>query len=105
VAHSLAELSGGEAQRVAIARALIADPQVILADEPTGNLDAKSGAVVLALLRELSEESGVTTILMTHDPETRAYADRVVLMRDGRLSKVDESLDLANRGSSEGDSE
>ncbi|MFQ5514078.1 MAG: ABC transporter ATP-binding protein [Myxococcota bacterium] len=85
--RDLAELSGGEMQRVAIARALISRPRVLLADEPTGNLDVRAGAEVLTLLRELCDERGVTVILMSHDPEARAYADRVSTLRDGRLDE------------------
>ena len=85
VDRDLSELSGGQVQRVAIARALIAEPELILADEPTGNLDARVGHEVLALMRETCEEQGVTMILVTHDSEASAYADRIVQMNDGRL--------------------
>ncbi len=81
------ELSGGEMQRVAIARALVADPLLLLADEPTGNLDSYTGSSVLALFRELCDERGVTTVLMTHDIEATAYADRVVVLRDGEVEE------------------
>jgi putative ABC transport system ATP-binding protein len=80
-------LSGGEMQRVAIARALIADPALILADEPTGNLDSRSGEEVLATLRRVSDERGVTAILVTHDLRAASYADRVVVLRDGKLEE------------------
>jgi putative ABC transport system ATP-binding protein len=105
VNHSLSDLSGGQAQRVAIARALIATPRVILADEPTGNLDGRTGAAVLSLIREITDEHGVTTILMTHDPESRAYADRVVLMRDGQLVSENGTPDSVGDGESERDPE
>ena len=82
---SLGELSGGQIQRVAIARALVARPAVVLADEPTGNLDRGTGAEVLKLLREVCVEHGVTTVLVSHDPDSRRYADRVVQMIDGRV--------------------
>lgn len=83
--HSPAELSGGEMQRVAIARALIVAPRVILADEPTGNLDSRSGTEILELLREACDQRGVTVILVTHDMRAASYADRVVILRDGRI--------------------
>ena len=82
-------LSGGEQQRVAIARALVHDPPLILADEPTGNLDADSGARVLALLQRLVRERRQTLILVTHSREVAAIADRVLLLEDGRLAAGD----------------
>jgi putative ABC transport system ATP-binding protein len=83
--HRPSELSGGQQQRVAIARALISRPAVVFADEPTGNLDSKSGEEVLALLRQAVDEFGQTVVMVTHDPEAAAYADRLVVLRDGRL--------------------
>ena len=83
--HHPHELSGGEMQRVAICRALINDPEIILADEPTGNLDSASGKQVLEILRRLREERGKTIVLVTHSQEGAAMADRVVRMRDGKL--------------------
>ena len=80
------ELSGGQQQRVAIARALIARPEVVFADEPTGNLDSRSGAEVLSFLRRSVRELGRTVIMVTHDPTAAAYADRVVLIADGRIA-------------------
>ncbi|MFD1722292.1 ABC transporter ATP-binding protein [Amnibacterium endophyticum] len=79
------ELSGGQQQRVAIARALAARPSVLIADEPTGQLDSETGAAILRLLRDLSRSSGMTMLISTHDPSVRAEADRVLALRDGRL--------------------
>ncbi|WP_434096068.1 ABC transporter ATP-binding protein [Streptosporangium roseum] len=83
--HKPAELSGGQQQRVAVARALISKPQVIFADEPTGNLDSRSGAEVLSFLRTSVHELGQTIVMVTHDPVAASYADRVVFLRDGLL--------------------
>jgi putative ABC transport system ATP-binding protein len=84
--HLPSELSGGEQQRVAIARALLRHPQVLLADEPTGNLDSAGGAVVLGLLRRLVDE-GQTVVMVTHDAAAAALADRVVFLRDGEIER------------------
>src|SRR5581483_10431603 len=84
--HRPAELSGGQQQRVACARALITRPDVVFADEPTGNLDSASGAEVLGFLRASVRELGQTVIMVTHDPVAAGYADRVVFLADGRLS-------------------
>jgi len=81
--HRPAELSGGEQQRVAIARAIINEPKLVLADEPTGNLDTKNSEIVLAMLRQLNKELGQTIVMITHNPDAAAYSDRVVHMRDG----------------------
>ena len=81
--HRPSELSGGEQQRVAIARAIINEPKIILADEPTGNLDTRNSEIVLAMLRQLNKDLGQTIIMITHNPEAAAYSDRVVHMRDG----------------------
>jgi putative ABC transport system ATP-binding protein len=81
--HRPAELSGGEQQRVAIARAIINEPRLILADEPTGNLDTKNSEIVLGMLRQLNKALGQTIVMITHNPEAAAYSDRVVHMRDG----------------------
>ncbi|MEU4480379.1 ABC transporter ATP-binding protein [Micromonospora sp. NPDC023966] len=83
--HRPAELSGGQQQRVAVARALVTRPWVIFADEPTGNLDSRSGAEVLRLLREAVDTLGQTVVMVTHDPTAAAHADRVVFLADGRL--------------------
>src|SRR5271167_1571910 len=81
--HKPSELSGGEQQRVAIARAIINEPKILLADEPTGNLDSKNSEVVLQMLRQLNKDLGQTIVMITHNPEATAYFDRVVHMRDG----------------------
>jgi putative ABC transport system ATP-binding protein len=83
--HLPSQLSGGEQQRVAIARALANEPRVVLADEPTGNLDTETGKEIVELLRKLSREHGQTVVLITHDPEIASRAARVVRLRDGRL--------------------
>jgi putative ABC transport system ATP-binding protein len=83
--HKPHELSGGELQRAAICRALINDPEIILADEPTGNLDSASGKQVLEILRRLKDEKGKTILLVTHSQEGEAIADRILRMRDGKL--------------------
>ena len=84
--HRPAELSGGQQQRVAIARALITLPDVVFADEPTGALDSRTGAALLAYLRLCVREGGQTVVMVTHDPFAASYADRVVLLADGRLA-------------------
>src|SRR3954454_13663088 len=81
--HRPAELSGGEQQRVSIARSVLLSPDVLLADEPTGNLDSRAGTQVLRLLRELNRDEGRTIVIVTHDPSAAAMADRVVFLRDG----------------------
>ncbi len=85
IRHKPNELSGGERQRVAIARALANDPEILLADEPTGNLDSESGETILRLLKDLSVNEGKTLILVTHDSEAAGIADRVIRVRDGCL--------------------
>jgi putative ABC transport system ATP-binding protein len=94
--HRPGELSGGQQQRVALARALVARPAVVFADEPTGNLDSRSGAEVLGFLRDSVRDLGQTVVMVTHDPGAAAYADRVVILADGRI--VDD-LDAPTRGS------
>jgi putative ABC transport system ATP-binding protein len=85
-ARRTGELSGGEAQRVALARALAITPTVLFADEPTGSLDSLTGEKVMDLLVELAREEGTTVVLVTHDPRTAAYADREVMVRDGKVA-------------------
>jgi putative ABC transport system ATP-binding protein len=89
------QLSGGQQQRVAVARALAAEPALILADEPTGNLDTRSGDEIASLLRQVTKEYGRTVVMVTHDPRIAAYADRIVFLKDGRI--VDET-NLARKG-------
>jgi putative ABC transport system ATP-binding protein len=83
--HKPRALSGGEQQRVAIARAIVNHPAILLADEPTGNLDSKNSAAVLALMRDLNRRLGQTIVMITHDSEAASFADRTVKMRDGRI--------------------
>ncbi len=82
------EISGGQQQRVAIARAMANEPKILLCDEPTGNLDSKSGRQIMGIIKELNEEKGVTVILVTHDPSMAEFAERIVKLRDGRLQDV-----------------
>jgi putative ABC transport system ATP-binding protein len=90
VGHFPQQLSGGEMQRAALARAIVHEPALLLADEPTGNLDSENGARVLELLSRLNAEQRITILLATHAPEIAAAADRIVRMRDGRIEAVDE---------------
>jgi putative ABC transport system ATP-binding protein len=83
--HKPRALSGGQQQRVAIARAIVNGPAILLADEPTGNLDSENSAAVLKLLKDLNSRLGQTILMITHDPEAASYADRIVQMRDGRI--------------------
>jgi putative ABC transport system ATP-binding protein len=84
--HRPSELSGGQQQRVAIARALVTRPDVVFADEPTGALDTQTGRGVLALLREVVDDDRCTVVMVTHDPQAAAHADRVILLADGQLA-------------------
>ncbi len=88
--HRPNELSGGEQQRVALARALINRPAIVLADEPTGNLDSKSSGIVLNMLRQSNKDLGQTVMMITHNPEAAAYGDRIIHMRDGEIVTPDE---------------
>jgi putative ABC transport system ATP-binding protein len=88
--HRPNELSGGEQQRVALARALINRPAIVLADEPTGNLDSKSSGIVLNMLRQSNKDLGQTVMMITHNPEAAAYGDRIIHMRDGEVVTPDE---------------
>jgi len=101
--HRPGELSGGQQQRVAVARALVTKPAVIFADEPTGNLDSKASADVLALLRRAVDEFGQTVVMVTHDPVAAAHADRLITLRDGRIvhdappGSADDVIELMKR--------
>ncbi len=97
--HRPRALSGGEQQRVAIARALVNQPALLLADEPTGNLDTANSNAVLAILRDLNTRSGQTILMITHNPEAAAFADRTVAMRDGRVVKDSSSSRSLGRSS------
>jgi putative ABC transport system ATP-binding protein len=90
IGHRPDQLSGGQQQRVAIARALVAEPQLILADEPTGNLDTKSSDEIAGLLRQVSKEFGRAVVMVTHDPRIAAYADRIIFLKDGKI--VEETI-------------
>jgi putative ABC transport system ATP-binding protein len=94
--HRPQQLSMGERQRVMVARALSTDPKLVLADEPTGNLDTAHGRKVLGLLSELCRTRGIAVLLVTHDPEAASYADRVHTLRDGRLTDERPNFDLAS---------
>jgi ABC-type lipoprotein export system ATPase subunit len=95
--HRPAELSGGQMQRVAVARALVARPSLILADEPTGNLDSHSSAEVLDLLRSLSDEDGTAVVMVTHDQVAARYGSRELHLVDGRACAVDDAAPAAER--------
>ena len=101
--HRPAELSGGQQQRVAVARALVSKPAVVFADEPTGNLDSKASADVMALLRQAVDEFGQTVVMVTHDPVAAAHADRLITLQDGRIvsdaapGSADDVIELQKR--------
>lgn len=90
LAHLPSELSGGEQQRVALARAMINKPAVVLADEPTGNLDSKNSDIVLSMLRRSNQEFDQTVLMITHNPDAAKYADRIIHMRDGQIVKPEQ---------------
>ncbi len=96
--HRPTELSGGQQQRVGIARALVKHPRILFADEPTGNLDSKSSAEIIALLRSLNRDEGITVVVVTHDPEIAARTDRVVALHDGRVVSDGPPSDPTGRG-------
>jgi len=87
LSHRPDQLSGGQQQRVAIARALVAEPMLILADDPTGNLDTKSSDEIAGLLRQVSKEFGRAVVMVTHDPRIAAYADRIIFLKDGKVAE------------------
>jgi len=102
--HKPSELSGGQQQRVAIARALANSPAIVLADEPTGNLDLKTGKEIIELLRKLNKEQGVTVISATHDLKMLDVSDRIIWIRDGRIDRIEERTDIDLRvGTVEGE--
>ncbi len=101
VDHYPVQLSGGEQQRVAIARAFVVEPPIVMADEPTGNLDSANGRLVLDLLMERKRKAGATLVLVTHDPEVASRADRKIVLKDGRI--VEDTLSCAARLSGSGE--
>ena len=90
--HRAGEMSGGQAQRVALARGLVAHPEVLFADEPTGSLDSLTGELVMGLMTGVAREEGTTLVLVTHEPRVAAYADREVIVRDGKVTSAEGAL-------------
>jgi putative ABC transport system ATP-binding protein len=91
--HHPSQLSGGEQQRVAIARALVNEPSILLADEPTGNLDTKTSEEIMRIFQRLNHEMGITIIMITHEPDIASFAKRVIVFRDGRV--MDDRINLS----------
>jgi putative ABC transport system ATP-binding protein len=89
IQHKPDELSGGQRQRVAIARALVNEPSLVIADEPTANLDSETGGMILSIMKKLNEEEDVTFIFSTHNPEVMDYARRIIVLKDGKIEKVE----------------
>ena len=94
--HNTNQLSGGEQQRVAIARSLVNNPSLIMADEPTGNLDSKMSEDVMKIFRDMNREKKITIILVTHEPDIAAFANRVIYVKDGLINKEDVKIDIAS---------
>jgi putative ABC transport system ATP-binding protein len=93
--HTPAELSGGQQQRVAIARAIVTNPDVLLADEPTGNLDSKTSVEIMELLTGLNRDAGITVLMVTHEPDMAEYARTIVHFRDGLVERIDRNGEVA----------
>ena len=93
--HKTQELSGGQQQRVAIARAIVTEPALLLADEPTGNLDTKTSVEIMDLMTRLNREQGITIVMVTHEPDMAAYADRIIHFRDGHIADADLTVEAA----------
>jgi putative ABC transport system ATP-binding protein len=90
--HTPAELSGGQQQRVAIARAIVTSPDVLLADEPTGNLDSERSVEIMELLTDLNKNSGITVLMVTHEPDMAAFARTIVHFKDGHVERIEEGM-------------
>jgi putative ABC transport system ATP-binding protein len=88
--HTPAQLSGGQQQRVAIARAIVTNPEVLLADEPTGNLDSERSVEIMALMTELNQTSGITVLMVTHEPDMAAFARRIIHFKDGLVERTED---------------